>query len=413
MKTVSRDAEVLRELAQQVAVLAKRPGQQETIDLWKRLNGLAPARPMVMIGQIPWHEMNVNDELTLRTEDTSLHAVETQLRRTLYMARHMPVDDVVTDRIGVAPVLLGDDFGLAIEEERAVSDQQNDVVGHLYHDQLATEEDLTKIQLPRIQYDREATNRKLDRLHDVLDGILTVEVEGFVPVFNIWDLIVMWRGAEAVLVDLGERPEHLHRIMERAVASFVARTEQYEALGLLARHNDWVHCTGAFTDQLPASGFDPAKPRMKDVWTFGMAQIFSSVSPAMHQEFELDYVIPVYARFGHVYYGCCEPLDGKMHLVRKIPNLRKVSMSPWVNQEAGAEGIGRDLVFSRKPSPAFLAVDTWDAAAVERDLRDTVATCARHGCPLELILKDISTVRYQPQRLWEWAEMAMRVVGAR
>ena len=32
--------------------------------------------------------------------------------------------------------------------------------------------------------------------------------------------------------------------------------------------------------------------------------------------------------------------------------------------------------------------------------------------PLEFILKDISTVRYQPQRLWAWADVAMRVVGA-
>ena len=72
---------------------------------------------------------------------------------------------------------------------------------------------------------------------------------------------------------------------------------------------------------------------------------------------------------------------------------------------------GRDFVFSRKPSPAFLAGDTWQPDAVERDLRETLAACARHGCPAELILKDISTVRYQPQRLWEWADVAMRVAA--
>jgi phosphoribosylanthranilate isomerase len=32
------------------------------------------------------------------------------------------------------------------------------------------------------------------------------------------------------------------------------------------------------------------------------------------------------------------------------------------------------------------------------------------GHPLELIQKDISTVRYQPQRLWEWEKIAMRLV---
>jgi hypothetical protein len=87
-------------------------------------------------------------------------------------------------------------------------------------------------------------------------------------------------------------------------------------------------------------------------------------------------------------------------------------MSPWVNVEQGAEQIGPDYVFSRKPSPALLAGDTWEPDAVERDLRDTLERCNRHGCPVEFILKDISTVRYQPQRLWEWVDVAMRVVDA-
>jgi hypothetical protein len=144
----------------------------------------------------------------------------------------------------------------------------------------------------------------------------------------------------------------------------------------------------------------------------GMAQIFASVSPAMHKEFDLDYAVRFYKRFGLVYYGCCEPLDTKLHLVKKIPNLRKISMSPWVDVERGAEQIGRDFVFSRKPSPAFLAGSSWHPDRVEEDLRDVVTRCAHHGCPLELILKDISTVGYQPQRLWEWEKIAMRVVAA-
>ena len=36
-------------------------------------------------------------------------------------------------------------------------------------------------------------------------------------------------------------------------------------------------------------------------------------------------------RWGVVYYGCCEPLDRKIPLLRRIPNLRKFSMSPWNN----------------------------------------------------------------------------------
>ena len=37
---------------------------------------------------------------------------------------------------------------------------------------------------------------------------------------------------------------------------------------------------------------------------------------------------------------------------------------------------------------------------------DLLRICARHGCPLELILKDISTVRNDPRRLTEWEKIA-------
>ncbi len=141
----------------------------------------------------------------------------------------------------------------------------------------------------------------------------------------------------------------------------------------------------------------------------GLAQMFSTVSPAMFKEFEVDYAARIFARFGLVYYGCCDPLDRKMNEVRQIPNVRKVSMSPWTDQERGAAEIGKRYVFSRKPSPAFLAPDRFDEEAVRADLVATRKTCDCHGCALEYILKDISTVGYEPQRLFTWARIAMEV----
>ena len=111
----------------------------------------------------------------------------------------------------------------------------------------------------------------------------------------------------------------------------------------------------------------------------GLAQMFSTVSPAMFQEFEVDYAARIFARFGLVYYGCCDPLDRKMNEVRMIPNVRKVSMSPWVDQERGAAEIGRQFVFSRKPSPAFLAGDRFDAERVRADLLTTRRSASATG----------------------------------
>ena len=411
MSVSAKDREILRGLAEEVAEIAALPVQQETISLWKQLNSLKPVRPMVMIDQVCWHEMEVDGELTLQTEDDFCRGLETRLRRSLYSWKHMRGDMVVEPVVDIGKGIRNTGFGIQTIEERAVLDPKNGVVGHLYIDQLKNEDDLEKIRTPEISHDEEGTARVKGMVEELFDGILAVRMQGTLPSFAPWDAIVQWHGVEGSLLDVVDRPEFIHAIMSRVTDAYLSMLDQLEEQSLLGYEQGTIHCSGAHTDELPASGFDPAHSRAKDLWTCGMAQIFSSVSPAMHQEFELDYAIRWYERFGLVYYGCCEPLDGKIDIIRKIPHVRKISMSPWVDIERGAERIGGDFVFSRKPSPAFLAVDAWNAEAVEADLRETLEGCERHGCPAEFILKDISTVRYQPQRLWEWEDVAMKVVG--
>ena len=48
-----------------------------------------------------------------------------------------------------------------------------------------------------------------------------------------------------------------------------------------------------------------------------------------------------------------------------------------------------------------------DEDAARRDLRRTIKAARANGVPLEMILKDVSTVRYDPKRLWRWAEIAI------
>jgi hypothetical protein len=409
----AKDRQILRDLAYRVAEIAALPVQQETIRLWKGLNGLRPVRPMVMIDQIPWHEMDVDDELALQTEDEFCRRIETGLRRTLYSWKHMRADMVVQPVVHLPKAIRGAHFGLGVTQDTAVLDPRNDVVGHQYHDQLETEADLEKIRMPEVTHDEAATARTEETARGIFDGILAVRMQGFVPFFCPWDRITEWHTPQNALLDLAVRPEFMHQMMTRLTAAHLSMLDQLEAQDLLVGDQPTIHCTGAFSDELPATTGAVSEPiRAKDQWTAGMAQIFSTVSPAMHQEFDLAYAHAWYSRFGLVYYGCCEPLHTKIGIIRAIPHVRKISMSPWVVQEEGAEQIGRDFVFSRKPSPAFLAEDEWAPARVEKDLRTTLDTCARHGCPVELILKDISTVRYHPERLWDWERIAMRLAGA-
>jgi hypothetical protein len=439
-RVTAQDRQVLRDLGREIAEVSALPEQQETRARWVALNGLRPERPMVAIDQLPWHELAADEpELTPACQEPLCRGFEIGLRRTLYAWRHMRADMVVDGEILVPTVIRAEGgFGVGMKQETVAIDSRNEIVAHRYIDQLQTAEDVEGITRPTIVFDEEATRQVEETAREIFEGVLPVRLQGWVPGitqwpgfdaqpetrhlanawpedtllggFNLWDIIAEWRSVDAILLDLIDRPEHMHAIISRLTDAYLDALDDLEAQGLLGYGQSSIHCTPAYTDELPHPGFDPERPRAEDLWTMGMAQILTSVSPAMFREFEVDYARKWYSRFGLGYYGCCDVLDGRIDLIRTIPNVRKISMSPWADVERGAESIGRDFVFSGKPNPAYLARDSWDRAAVERELRLTIEACRRNGTPLELILKDVSTIRYQPQRLREWVDLAMRLV---
>ena len=405
------DVEVIRGLAERVAQIAALPVQEEKQRLWRKLNALDAERPMVMIDQVCWHEMNIDDELTLRCTDEECREYEGQLRRTLYQWEHFPVDMVVEPFVRVPKAIENTGFGVVVKELVAVTDPSNDIVAHEYENQFQRDDDLEKIHEPRASHDAEETERRIAVAHELFDGLLDVLPWGADLYLSLWDPLSTWMGVENALYALVDRPEFMHRLLARMTDGYLSMLDQHEEQGLLCGRQSVIHCTGAHTDELPAAGYDPDKPRTKDLWMFGMAQMLAAVSPEMVEEFEVAYTARICERFGRVYYGCCEPLDGKMAEVRKIPNVRKVSMSPWVNEERGAAEIGSGFVYSRKPNPALLAGDHFRDDEIREHLLKTRRCCDEHGCNLELILKDISTVCYEPERLFEWGRIAMDVVG--
>ncbi len=412
MKLSVHDQEILRRLASDLASIAALPVHREKANLWKKINRLEPARPAVLIFQVPWQEMNVDDELTLRTVDPWARNLEQQFRETLYQWKHFPGDMIVPNYLSSPLAVRSTGVGIGEDVDIVKTEEDNPVVSRHFHIQISRPEDIEKIKMPQVTHDTAATEEHFEKLCSLFANILPVRKEGIRNIwFAPWDNLIRLWGVQEAMIDLVERPEMVHAIYSRYVDACMSELDQYEALNVLSagRDHDGAGSGGyANTDELPGPSFDPNHVRPHNLWGCATAQCFSEVSPEMHWEFAVKHDMRWLNRWGLTYYGCCEPLDLKMGILRRIPNLRKVSMSPWINVDRAVREVAGDYVFSYKPNPAFLAEDRWRPDLVRRTLREVLHKT--RGQPVEIILKDISTVRRQPHRLWEWEKIAMEEV---
>lgn len=397
----NEEKSLLRELAHVYAEISNSEEQHRKMRRQIDNNDLKPGRPPVLIDEIPWHQMDIDGQLQLHCTDEFAKGMEWFFRRKLYQHKYFSCDMLMENYYPIGKTIYNSGIGLSVNENTVSTDAPNNIISHEYHDQLETEEDVEKLLIPEITADPVKDAENVAMAEDILNGILPVQLRGTEIYYAPWDQIIRYRGVEPVLMDMVDRPEHIHRIIQKFTEAGMHTISRFEELGLLDCGLPTLHCTPGLTEDLPAKDYQGGAYRLKDVWIRSMAQMFSSVSPAMHQEFDLDYSIQLFARCGMVYYGCCEPLDNKIDLLKKIPNMRKLGVSPWANVDKCAEQIGHDYVYARKPNPANVAIKT-DPEDIRKEIRGTVEACQRYGCAYEFVLKDISTVSYHPENLMVW-----------
>lgn len=399
------DLRTLRDLGKRVAEVAVQPEQAEKAGLWRAVNRLRTGRPPVLV----WISSNAWTEIPedrLVTEGELAQSYERDLRRRLYYAEYVNDDRVITDAVPVPLVMHHSGWGVEAKSTAPAEARG----ARSYEGVLRTFADLERITPPRVTVDWDATARQVEIVRGIFDGILRVETAvywgnnyGFAPM----DTLAIWRGFEQLFLDLTENPGFVHDAMARLTAGEAGVLEQLEAQGALHLNNgrgEWVGTGGlGETDELPAPGFD-GRVRLRDVWVTCSAQIFAPVSPAMHEEFCLRYERPLLERFGLTCYGCCEPLDKKIGILKTIRNLRRVSISPWADVATAAAGLRDNYILSWKPNPAIASGELWDSAAARRQLREFLHVT--RGCIREIILKDVETVRGEPMRLTEWLRIA-------
>ncbi len=401
MNLPDSDRSILRELAHRIADYARTSENAARIESWKRFNALKPDRPMVLIfPEGAWREV----PLPLQCTDKNARNIEWQLRSRLYTHEVLQDDAPISDIWWSGTVVHNTGWGVGTQWRRP---EQATGAAH-FEPVIVTEDDFTrKVRKPQVTVDHAATAQALTDARELFGDILRVEPLGVVfSGVAMIDMFAQWRGLDQLFLDMVDRPEWLHGCFQFLIDGYIDNLKTLQAEGVLGLNNGphYISSGGVgYTDELPQSDF-AGIVRPIDMWGFATTQIFSEVSPAMHEEFALRYETQWLSHFGLNNYGCCEPLHRKMDAVRQIPRLRRVSMSPWVDLARGAAELGDRIIFSRKPNPAMLASISLDESAIRRSTREDLEKT--RGCVVELIMKDTHTVNQQPDRLAAWVRIA-------
>jgi len=410
MSVSSNDKAVFRNTASRYRDIANDPINEKRKHLWKNCNDKKMSRPPVMIYQLPWPEIKL--PMPLETNEPFLIQMFRQMQQEIWQWENCPVDMVVEKVFKIPKAVTDNGFGL--ETMGQSIDQGTGISSTHFTPQITKPEDVNKIRPPKVTHDEAETQRRMDIMTELVGEILELQAVGqsdyWFYCFAPWDTLSIWCNPTTMFMDLMLKPQMLKDAHQRLVEARISRYEQYEQMGLLERNdcNGWLTPGGyGYTDDLPSEDFNGIV-RPKDQWCFCAAQMFTGISPEMFDEFAVSKELQYMNRFGKTYYGCCEGLHDKIEILRKIPNLKKISMSPWADLGQAVEnGVG-DYVVSLKPNPAIFAESDWSLETAKNDLKKSIDSLG--GCHFEIVLKDLSTVRNEPFRLTEWAQMAMKLV---
>ncbi|MDP7348590.1 MAG: hypothetical protein QF735_10170, partial [Phycisphaeraceae bacterium] len=272
--------------------------------------------------------------------------------------------------------------------------------------------DFDKLHFRQLYVDREGTQRDLQRANDLFGDLLPARLH-WRP---WWTVGMTWEaakiiGLEGLMLAMMDQPQEVHRLMSFLRDDHLHFLDWFEQQGLLTSNNTY-ECLGSggvgYTSQLPGDDVSDGPARLDELWGFAESQETVGISPQMFDEFVLPYQLPLMEKFGLNYYGCCEELEQRIDLVLKhVPHLRRVSVSPKADQRALAEKLGGRYVYCRKADPVPVCVE-FDEDLIRADIRHTLE--AAGGSPLDIILKDTHTVQNEPSRLGRWVRIAREEV---
>ena len=408
-----KDRELLQSLARRKLDLAEHPDNLERKDEWLRHDSGKPGRPLVLAehGGIRDARLPVPDAL-LQCEDAWARTVERGLRHELYLFDTLKDDHVIEPWVNTKWKVSTSNYGV-----QTITHHADNFVGMGARNWEPALRDLNadfgKLRPRTFTVDREATAREKARLEAVFDDILPVRIRGdHWWTFGLTIVAIDLIGLENLMLAMYDNPEGLHRLMSFLHDDHLAFARWLEHEGLLTpnNENDYIGSGSmGYSNDLPLADYIPGAPvRMKDLWLLLESQETVGVGPDQFEDFIFPYQLSLARHFGRVYYGCCEPVHTRWHVLKRLPNMARVSVSPWADEAFLAAEFGATYVFSRKPNPSLISTTRFDEDALRADLRQTLTTA--RNCRVELIMKDVHTLNNEPERLPRWVQLARETI---
>lgn len=397
------DRQILRDLARQYLEVCARPIQAERRALWRRHNSLKDTRPLIYVRAFAWHEMPQSQCLCV---DSFARHYENVLRSRLFWSEFGD-DSIFEPWVTVQAVYACSGWG--ISGARLHSDEPG---GSFKVDYPIKElSEIEKLTMPWHEIDEKKTAESVELLSETIGDIITINLDRG-PAYRMWagdistDLGYL-RGIEHVMMDMSDNPEWLHRLAKFLSDGILKTHEEAERLG------DWGLCAHQNQAMPYADELDDPAPNVNGIkrsrlWGYMAAQELTAVSPAMHDEFMLRYQLPILSSFGLVAYGCCEDLTNKIDILRQIPNLRRIAVSPFADAACCAEQIGRDYVLSYRPSPADMVSYGFNRDRIRSILKRDLTAC--RDCHVDITLKDVETVEKDTDRVRKWVTLTREVI---
>jgi hypothetical protein len=399
----SMERNLLRDLAKRYAAVAADPVMNERRAAWRRHNSLKSGRPLIYLRAFAWKEL---PESKCQIEDPFWRQQENRLRNLLYWSS-LRDDSIFEPWITCPAALTCEGWGVNVHRH------YGDEPGGSYKIDYAIRDpaDLAKLRVPWHGVDEAKTAARHAQMQEMFGDILTVNLDRS-PAYRMWtgeissDLGHL-RGIENIMLDMIDQPEWLKSLVKFMSDGILKAQGEAEAAG------DWsqsAHENQAmpYAEELPDPAANVNGVSRKQLWGYMASQEFTTISPAMQEEFLLAYQKPIMAKFGLVAYGCCEDLTNKIDILRKIPNLRRIAVSPFANVPRCAEQIGRDYVLSYRPSPTDMVGYDLNPERIRSILARDLTAC-RH-CHTDITLKDVETVQGDPTRVKRWVEIARQVI---